>query len=837
VTLHVRQARLESVLREISRQSGAPVVYSDAVVPVELLVDVRVESVGAEEALRAALAGTSLRVRRARGGELLIERAPALPPRGRSAVEGTINGRVVDGKSGEGIDGVAVTIERLGRSVTTGSGGSFVLTGIPAGSYELTARRIGFAKGSARTEVLGGESVEVVITLLPSAGVLNDVVVTGSIVETERKAIPTAITVVTGDELRRQNVQRVDQLFRTIVPGSISWDQGTNDYTNSITVRGTNTLIFGQSYIKTYVDGVEVSNNLFALIDVNSIDRIEIIRGPQASTVYGSDAAGGVMQIFTKKGVLGARKPAIDLSASLTGVESPYESGRAIEQTYSASVAGGSADLSYNFGGSYRRTGEWAPQYELSTPSFFAGVHLDQNPFSVELNARYTQRTFGDPWDTRLRQYTRFSVPPFRDQTLTNQTYGVVFGYAPSARWEHRLTVGFDRITQESFNTRPRPTDGLFLVLDAQNDKASVAYNTSYSFGLGGAAEGTVTAGVERFVVHQSAFNTNGARTNIGTIALAPNQLFNVSRGIGDNTGVFAQAQLGIKDAVFLTAGIRAERNSSFGKDYGTAVSPRVGLTVARSLGGASVKLRGAYGEAIRPPAYGVNVDRPGLRANTDLAPEEQIGREVGVDLEVGRWGALSATFYDQTAISLIDFVLFDATTVPLTFQFQNAARIKNRGWELETRLNAGRLSAQGQFSVTNSKVQRLHPLYTGLLRVGDPLLAVPKYSGGGTLSLNVTSRTSIDASMTYIGKWTNTDFLAFFGFLFGGEPFRGSQRAYWMEYPSVTKVNLGVRQQLTQSMSAFLRVDNVADNDRYELQNSTLISGRRITLGARYTR
>ena len=574
------------------------------------------------------------------------------------------------------------------------------------------------------------------------------------------------------------------------------------------------------------------------MVDVNTIERIEIIRGPQGSTLYGSDAAGGVMQIFTKKGSFGDSRPRVELEAAGTSIESPYADGRTLEQRYAASVHGGTQDVSYRIGGTYRQTGDWAPEYSLRVPAVHAGARLVQQPVTVEVSARYTSRTFDDPWDPRLRAkgWPRFANPPFRRQELHNQTYGVSVLYAASEMWEHRATAGFDRITQEFFETRPRVTDGLFQVFTAHEEKVSVGYNTSLRMWRDRPVSAVVTLGADHFELNTDGFNATGARTNSGSIVSAPTMPAIVARGFGSNTGYFSQAQLAFRDAVFLTLGLRAERNTNFGGDYGTAVSPRVGASIVRRIASSTLKLRASYGEGIRPPAFGINVDRPGLRANPDLGPEEQRGGDVGFDVEFGTRGAMSATYYNQRALGLIDGVLVDPGTTPPTFQFQNVGKVRNAGVELEGRVRLGRLDAQAQFSTMDSEVRSLSPSYTGELRIGDQLLAIPRRSAGGSLAWEMSKRTTLTGSVTHLGEWTNRDVIALFGFVFGGEPFRGSIRAYWMDYPAVTKLNAGLEHRFTSALAAYFTVENLANEDRSELSNFNLAPGRRITIGARFT-
>ena len=119
--------------------------------------------------------------------------------------------------------------------------------------------------------------------------------------------------------------------------------------------------------------------------------------------------------------------------------------------------------------------------------------------------------------------------------------------------------------------------------------------------------------------------------------------------------------------------------------------------------------------------------------ANPNLGPERQEGTDGGLDLYFGQRASLQATYYDQTAIDLIDNVVFSSS--PYTYQFQNVGRIKNKGGEFQGRLNVGRFSLAGTYSITSSVVRRLSPTYSGDLKPGDRMLGIPKYTAGATVS------------------------------------------------------------------------------------------------------
>lgn len=149
--------------------------------------------------------------------------------------------------------------------------------------------------------------------------------------------------------------------------------KGQNDYYGRIYVRGNST--WGTSdQIKVYLDGVEVANaGQMLTMDPGSIERIEVVRGAQASTIYGSGAASGVLQIFTKKGYPGLDRPRVTLQSSLGLIESDFKPpwvNRPLTQNHQLSVGGGSDAFSYHAGGSYDKVGEWITGYGSRTLGF-----------------------------------------------------------------------------------------------------------------------------------------------------------------------------------------------------------------------------------------------------------------------------------------------------------------------------------------------------------------------------------------------------------------------------------------------------------------------------------
>jgi outer membrane receptor for ferrienterochelin and colicin len=139
-----------------------------------------------------------------------------------------------------------------------------------------------------------------------SLGVLDRVVVTGSAVGAPERELTVGLNVLSGRQLARENSGTLAGALDSYVPGVWSWAQPPTSVLSSYaSIRGASS--FGLSYPKIYIDGIEVANPLLvSRFAPDAIDRIEVIRGPQGSALYGTDAISGVINIVTRHEGLGA---------------------------------------------------------------------------------------------------------------------------------------------------------------------------------------------------------------------------------------------------------------------------------------------------------------------------------------------------------------------------------------------------------------------------------------------------------------------------------------------------------------------------------------------------
>lgn len=769
---------IELALREVASRAGLRLSYSSDIIPAARRVNVVRSGVAAGDIIDEILRGTDLDVVVSPSGYVVLVRAP-----------------------GRRLPSVA---SLFADSATT----------VGAASLQL--------RSAMRPQVMD----RILVMGTPAAGA-------------PERSFTSAVSVLTGSQIAQSGATSMEQLFRSGIPGVVSWDLGiSGPFAQIGSVRGSSS--FNANYLKTYVDGVELASPylLFA-IDPYSVERIEVIRGPQGSALYGSDAISGVVQVITRKGTPSATwRPQFD--AALTGgmMASRFTDNVAGTQHHSAMLSAGGGRSSLGFGGTYEDVGAIVPGGSSGYRGTFGGGRTVLGPLRLDATMRYADVRFVAPSNPLLGSNPSLTTirPLLESQQIENETYGITADFQPRSWWRQTLVVGLDRHAGAIAPQREPATvaDALLGATKENVSKSSLRYAMTARLVDRADVSFSTTLGAERSTLlrERLGFRSDLSGTGSGLASLYNDEV--------DNTGIFGQLKLEVNNAFFVTAGLRGERNSSFGENYGTAYAPMLGAAFTRDVGTATIKVRAAYGKGIRPPQPNARraIQTLGFRqvANPELQPEVQSGTEAGVELYVGDRANLSLTTYSQTADGLIQQVVANRRMGARTVQFQNVGRIHNRGVELEGNVRRGALRGDLTFSLTDSRVRALSPTYTGDLRLGDRVPEVPSSAGMASLTWETRRvRTSVGAN--YVGSWVGYDWLSFYGGELGTEAARPELRSYWIDYPSITKPFVGLSYALARGAEWYLRVDNLTNVQRNERDNLQITQGRTATVGLRLTR
>lgn len=233
----------------------------------------------------------------------------------------TIRGVVTDFGTGEPLPGVNVVVVDRNLGAATDADGSYTITGVPAGTHVVEARYLGFRSQQQTVTVADGQTVTLNFELRPDDILLDELVVTGTAGDTRRRAIGNAVSRVEAAEImERTSRTGVAELLQSQTPGlTLIPGSGTAGAASNIRLRGAGSLT-GRTQPVVYIDGVRIHTGSLGNFDVfgqatsaldilnpDDIASIEVIKGPAASTLYGAEAASGVIQVITKKGNAGER--------------------------------------------------------------------------------------------------------------------------------------------------------------------------------------------------------------------------------------------------------------------------------------------------------------------------------------------------------------------------------------------------------------------------------------------------------------------------------------------------------------------------------------------------
>ncbi|MSR07337.1 MAG: SusC/RagA family TonB-linked outer membrane protein [Gemmatimonadetes bacterium] len=243
---------------------------------------------------------------------------------GQAFAQGTVNGKVVDQSGQRPIPLATVVVQGTTLQAQTDVAGRFVIRNVPVGIKVLSVRIIGFRPVQQSVEVRSGASTVADFTLEAQSVMLDQIVVTGTAGGTQRRAVGTDVSRIAAaaDVVLATGAQTAQSLISGRAAGvQVQLPSGEVGGGGAIRMRGVGSLTLGTDPI-LFVDGVRVNNSAGGASGTRSsrdmsrmndfkaedIESIEIIKGPAAATLYGTEASAGVIQIITKRGVSGAPK-------------------------------------------------------------------------------------------------------------------------------------------------------------------------------------------------------------------------------------------------------------------------------------------------------------------------------------------------------------------------------------------------------------------------------------------------------------------------------------------------------------------------------------------------
>ncbi len=601
------------------------------------------------------------------------------------------------------------------------------------------------------------------------SSIQHEIVVTATRLETPAKEIASSLTVITKESLEQSKKSTVLEALQEVLGVSII-QNGPPGGSASAFLRGANS-----EHTLILMDGVELNDPItparsfdLAHLTLDNVERIEILRGPQ-STLYGSDAIGGVVNIITKKG---KGKPKLSLSS----VGGSY--GTIIT---SGGISGSTKKIHYSLGTSYFRSegfsaaradiegnGEKDGYRNLSLWGRFGFRLFDNLDVDLILRTMKTQTdidNFGTAQDddpNNVQDYNAlFIKTQIRNLMLNN-------------RWELKLglsLVDYDR-------RHENPTDEAHLFDSENGFFKSRLYKIDWQNNLFLHETNTFTFGIDyQQEQGESEYYSDGIFGPFSSIF--PSKRAHV-------TGFYLQDQIRLNKRFFATLGLRLDDHSQFGSALTYRLAP------AYFIEGTQTKFRATYGTAFKSPSL-YQLYAPGTFygpiGNAGLNPEKSKGWDIGVEQQLlGGKVLLGVTYFFNDYKDLINFDFLQG--------YINIGKAESKGTEIHMQASPlDDMLINASYARTDAKDKDSD----------DDLLRRPKHKLTANLNYKFFKKGNLHLSFIYIGERDDEyyDFVTW--------------TSIRETLPSYSLFNAAVSFNPVSSLQVFCRVDNIF-NKEYEI-------------------
>jgi outer membrane receptor for ferrienterochelin and colicins len=718
---------------------------------------------------------------------------------------GEISGRVSDSETGNLIWGANVRVIELDTVIESSRKGIFELANIPDGRYRLIVSHVAYDRSDTLEVLVNGLQLTD-ISLTPKPWVLDDVVVTGTRSPHLLKNVPVQTEVISKRDFQRTGATTVDEALESSIGVAINDDLSGK----GATIRG----VQGDR-ILVLIDGERAVGRVNGTIDLGqfalaNVDKIEVVKGT-GSTLYGSDAMGGVVNIITKK---------VRQHTKALTVRSEYGSNGTLMPDISAEFSNNRWGT--NLGMKYFHTDGF--DLDKSTPHTNGQDNIDRLNLDGKLRYRLS-----DNWNvtgsTRLmledRSWVESELWPgdllfvYDDEEANNRYDGsVMFDYLSGDKYRMNLRF-YGSYYDHQWN---KYEAGTHIWLDTSKTE-DLFLETSYS---------------SNYVIGQNHVITYGLDYNYQDLKSDELSSEKEANTAGDAYLQYEYSPL--PNWTFLP-GIRYENHSSFGDKTNPSINVMYRPTDR-------INLRGFVGYGFRAPSikqqyftfdhvaagyvvYGGRVELPeGLTAADgsgfkDLKDENSLNSSISAEFSYGTIGLHRITYFYNHLDDLIEFVYVGSSPTYWRgiYVYQNIDRATTQGIEWESRI---RLSSNVDFSFSYDYLKSLN-LATGERLVNRPDHTIKFYLTGfyDKWGLGGSFWGTYQSNKLFVPR-TNT----------------GGNEGAPQEAPSRTTLSLNLFKRLSGGVEGYVRLENLLDQVELDYgywPGRTVFAGIKYEIGTRH--
>ncbi|MHB1170748.1 MAG: TonB-dependent receptor plug domain-containing protein [Longimicrobiales bacterium] len=632
---------------------------------------------------------------------------------------------------------------------------------------------------------------------LPDTIPLDSLIVTATRLPLPRNAVPAAVTVIDGDDLRARGERLLVDALR-LTPGTAMVQSGPQGALSAAYLRG------GESdYVRVLVDGVAVNQPGgsfdFAHLRTEDVERIEIVRGP-VSVLYGSDAVTGVIHVITRRGT-GAPRITAGISAGRSDRVGPEADGASDALGFDAGIAGAFGDFDYAADAAHYTTdGTYAYNNDYINTSASARLGWTTAASGLRLTGRYTDGEYHYPTDGSGALSDINAA-----RTTRALTFGATATHALTDRVRATVDVALhdDEAEEDDAPDSPADTLGFF---------ASEGLTTSQRRTIDGRFD--IQTVIAQITVGGSAEEQDGDTWSNSLSEFGP--FVDSAEYSRSSRAAYAQVVSSPIETLTLTAGGRIDDG-----EYGTFGTWRGGVSVRP---GAWI-LRAAAGTAFKEPTFYENYAQGFVTGNPDLEPEHSLSFEVGIERALFNDRArVAATAYTQEFEDLIQYT--SAPAEPGDPNYFNLGSARARGLELSAKVSLpANLHLDLAYDWLDTEVTSSGTEGDLTFIEGERLLRRPEHRIAGALQWT-RGAASAWLGATHTGERIDINF---------NNPAAPSGERVTLD--GYTLINAAAQVPLARSgwgdVAATLRIDNVLD-ERYQEVLGFPARGRAVFLGAK---
>lgn len=615
---------------------------------------------------------------------LLLAVLPLCPTAAQAQTKsGIIRGIIRDAANGTPLPYVQIGLEETGTGASSSEKGYFEVTGLAAGRYTLLVSHLGYR--DLRLSDVAPDSLALLeLALEPEPILVEEVVVTASLRSQAIQLAPASIGVISRKQMQVRSPFTFDQAFDEMPGVVVTRSSGAN--VQAFSIRGASEVAGGGigNRVLLLIDGrpalsPESGGALWNLVPLNSIERIEVVRGAYSS-LYGSSAMGGVVNVVTRKpGDMPETRVHLHYGAygpapRSTGYRrygdfhtAEISHARKVGQRFSYVLDGGwKSDAGHR-----EKTG-----FDLYN-AFGKGVWEWRSGQTLQVSAN-ANRMYSDAPATWLSRTKAYSVANFRYddyQDRREMNADAFYQSAPgqALRFSSRL-YHYRNFSRFTFNDDPSN--------DSTNINTGKQIVDAYSVRtrrLGNISQFHVELGSQHHLLV-------GTDIKSDYVLGVPDQyLYGERRAFG--AGLYVQDEFSAGDKFSATVGGRIDYYRIAGEVEEANFSPKVAFSY-RARPGFSV--RGLLAQAFRDPPIAerfIKFEQGGglaFRPNPGLRPERLVlSAELGAKISHEKWGSIDGALFFNHYKNLISFQQVSGPLEPLTYQVVNLRAARMQGFEL----------------------------------------------------------------------------------------------------------------------------------------------------------